>query len=84
MAESSIIEPKDLDFPDCEKKPEPMLAEISSEILTLKEAKERLEKEMVVSALEKQKGNVVKTAEILGVSRPTLYDLLKKHGLHQS
>jgi len=81
MAESSIIEPRDMDFVDSEKMPETKPRELSSEILTLKEAKERVEKEMVIAALEKQKGNVVKTAEVLGISRPTLYDLMKKHGL---
>ena len=83
MAESTIIEPRDLDFLDTETKPEPKQPETSSEILTLKEAKERVEKEMVIATLERQKGNIVKTAEVLGVSRPTLYDLMKKHGLHQ-
>ena len=84
MAESTIIEPRDLDFLDTKKMSELKQAKISTEILTLKEAKERVEKEMVIAALEKQKGNVVKTAEILGVSRPTLYDLMKKYGLHQA
>ncbi|MBN2426843.1 MAG: PEP-CTERM-box response regulator transcription factor [Deltaproteobacteria bacterium] len=83
MAESTIIEPGDLDFVTVERTNEPSQVEKDSKILTLKEAKERVEKEMVVAALEKQKGNVVKAAELLGVSRPTLYDLMKKHGLHQ-
>jgi two-component system, NtrC family, response regulator len=83
MADSTIIEPKDLDFLETEEKPKPKKESFTSEIMTLKEARERIEREMVVAALERQKGNVVKTAEVLGVSRPTLYDLMKKHGLHQ-
>jgi two-component system NtrC family response regulator len=41
-----------------------------------------VEKEMVVSALDKHSGNIAKAAEELGTSRPTLYDIMKKHGLY--
>jgi two-component system NtrC family response regulator len=40
-----------------------------------------VEKELLLLALEKEQGNIVRAAEVLGVSRPTLYDLMKKHGL---
>jgi two-component system NtrC family response regulator len=50
--------------------------------LTLKEAKSRVERALLISSIEQNRGNIVKTAEALRVSRPTLYDLLKKHGLH--
>jgi two-component system NtrC family response regulator len=52
-------------------------------IFSIIQAKERPEKEMIVFALEKQQGSVIKTAEILGVSRSTFYDFMRKHGLHQ-
>jgi two-component system, NtrC family, response regulator len=48
---------------------------------TLKEARSRLEKELALNAMEKHAGNMAKVAEELGVTRPTLYDLLRKHGL---
>lgn len=35
----------------------------------------------VVRALAKVDGNIAKAAELLGVSRPTLYDLMNRHGL---
>jgi len=31
-----------------------------------------------VAALGRSNGNIVKASEILGVSRPTLYDLMKR------
>ncbi|MDY0226576.1 MAG: helix-turn-helix domain-containing protein, partial [Desulfomicrobium apsheronum] len=46
---------------------------------TLKEARAMLEKKMVLSALSRFEGNIVKASEALGISRPTMYDLLKKH-----
>jgi len=53
----------------------------SSRTMTLKEARDRVERDMLVAAMEKHEGNIAKAAESLGISRPTLYDLMKKHGL---
>ena len=50
--------------------------------LKLREARLRVEKELLLLAVKKHQGNVVAMAAELGVSRPTLYDLMKKHGLH--
>jgi two-component system NtrC family response regulator len=44
----------------------------------LKGAREALEKDFIQRALVKNKGNVTKAAEELGVSRPTLYELMEK------
>ncbi len=46
---------------------------------TLKEARATLERKMVVAAMAKHDGNILKASEALGVSRPTMYDLLKKY-----
>ena len=51
--------------------------------LSLKEARYRIEHQLLQQVLEKTAGNVQHAAEHLRVSRPTFYDLLKKHGLHQ-
>jgi two-component system NtrC family response regulator len=48
---------------------------------TLKEARERLEKEMIQNALRKHKGKISSAAVELGVGRPTLYDLMEKLGI---
>jgi two-component system NtrC family response regulator len=48
---------------------------------TLKEAKEALEREILVNALHDNNGNISKTAKSLGISRPTLYDLMARYGL---
>lgn len=51
--------------------------------LSLKEARYQIEHQLLQKVLEETTGNVQKAAERLKVSRPTFYDLLKKHGLHQ-
>ena len=37
--------------------------------------------ESVTAAVERNRGNIARAAEELGISRPTIYDLIKKHGL---
>jgi len=46
--------------------------------LDLRTVRERAERLAVVGALARADGNIVKAAEILGVSRPTLYDLMNR------
>ena len=48
---------------------------------TLREARDKAEQQVVSAALEQHHGNILKASEQLGISRPTLYDLMKKHGL---
>jgi two-component system NtrC family response regulator len=47
----------------------------------LREARESLEREMVQSALRKHAGKITSAAVELGVSRPTLYELMEKLGI---
>jgi two-component system NtrC family response regulator len=47
----------------------------------LKDARESLEREMITSSLRKHGGKIAPAAVELGVSRPTLYDLMEKYGM---
>jgi len=69
MAEGKRITPADLEM----AVPHPR-----SERLNLKEARETLEKELIERALDRNRGNITKAAMDLGISRPTLYDLMQK------
>jgi two-component system NtrC family response regulator len=52
--------------------------------ITLKEARENLERELVEQALRKHSGKVTAAAAELGVSRPTLYELMERLGLRKA
>ena len=79
MCEGPIVEPADLGLAG---NPTARLSPAAVEGMSLKEARDRLEREMVSRAIETQEGNIVRAAEMLGVSRPTMYDLMRKHALH--
>lgn len=57
---------------------------VSLPLLTLREARDMVERGAIMAAVDSSRGNLAKASEILGVCRPTLYDLMKKHGLHKS
>jgi len=48
---------------------------------TLKEAREQVEREIVQDALRRHRGKITAAALELGVSRPTLYELMEKLGI---
>jgi two-component system NtrC family response regulator len=48
------------------------------EVLDLRSVRDKAERDAVVNALARADGNVLKAAEMLGVSRPTLYDLMTR------
>jgi two-component system, NtrC family, response regulator len=48
---------------------------------SLQEARDATERALVVEALTRNAGNVTRAARDIQVSRPTLHDLMRKHGL---
>lgn len=51
------------------------------EFIDLRKVREEAERRAIVTALGRTNGNLLRTAEILGVSRPTLYDMMHRLGL---
>jgi len=49
--------------------------------LNLKAAREVADRRVIRHALARSEGNISSTAKLLGISRPTLYDLLKQYDL---
>jgi two-component system NtrC family response regulator len=73
MADVSIITAADLGL-------EPV-AEESIEYLNLRQVREEAERQAVTRVLARTNDNIVRAAEILGISRPSLYDLINRFGL---
>jgi two-component system NtrC family response regulator len=51
------------------------------EMLNLRQIREAAERTAVSSVLSRVNGNIARAAEVLGVSRPTLYDLMNRYGI---
>jgi two-component system NtrC family response regulator len=49
--------------------------------LNLKQIRDDADKQAILKTLARCDGNVLKTAELLGISRPTLYDMMARLGL---
>jgi two-component system NtrC family response regulator len=59
-------------------------APVEEEPFNLRQVRDEAEYRAIVRALARVEGNIVKASELLGVSRPTLYDLLERHGIKAS
>ena len=55
--------------------------EVDGDVLNLRQVRDEAERAAVVRVLARVNGNLSKAAEMLGVSRPTLYDLMDRFGL---
>lgn len=51
------------------------------EPINLRQVRDEAEYKAVVKALGRVDGNILKAAELLGISRPTLYDLMSRHAI---
>ena len=73
MADGKLVSAGDLDL-------DPAAMEDSAP-LNLKGAREQVDRQVIRKALARTEGNISGSAKLLGVSRPTLYDLLKQYDL---
>ena len=71
MAEGKLVGAVDLDLAN----------PAAAEALNLKAARESADRKVIRHALARSEGNISSTAKMLGISRPTLYDLLKQYDL---
>jgi two-component system, NtrC family, response regulator len=74
MADGKRVTAKDLELAD---------ALNAMPAQTLKDARESLEREMVQDALRRHRGKITSAAAELGISRPTLYELMEKLGIER-
>jgi len=74
MASGSRVTAKDLEL-------DQDLDATSSSAPTLRQAREHVEREMIQQALKRNSGRITSAAAELGISRPTLYELMDKLGI---
>jgi len=72
MAEGRWITPQDLELATSPQEPHPV---------SLREARESVERDVIQRALIKHRGKIAPAAAELGISRPTFYELMDKLGL---
>jgi len=74
MADGKQITAEDLELEDVEAQPMPF---------NLKEVREKAESDVIRRAVDFSEGNITKTAELLGITRPTLYSLMSRYGISE-
>ncbi len=74
LAEGQFVVPSDLEL-------QGLAASGQAIYVTLREAREELEREIISRNCRKTGGNVSKTAKELGIGKPTLYELMTRYGL---
>jgi two-component system NtrC family response regulator len=72
MTEGPLVSAADLDLPS---------GEVEGKSLDIRAARARAEREVIQLALTQAGSNLSKAAKLLGISRPTLYDLMQQHQL---
>jgi two-component system, NtrC family, response regulator len=76
MADARLVSAADLDLPTAHNG-----EAASSNVINLKAVRETADRTAIRHAIARTDGNISNAAKLLGVSRPTLYDLLKQYGL---
>jgi len=72
MADGKFVTAEDLDFGE---------EDDDELLLNLKAAREAADRKAIRRAISRTEGNISSAAKLLGISRPTLYDLLKQYDL---
>lgn len=73
MTEGKFVSVDDLQFD---------LIDDDDRLLNLKAAREAADRRAIGRAIARTEGNISNAAKLLGISRPTLYDLLKQYEIH--
>jgi len=74
MAEGAQVTAEDLELP---------VPDGETSVCTLRQAREEAERRVIRQALALADGNMSRTAEILGITRPTLYSVLEKYQMRE-
>jgi len=72
MAEGKYVTPEDMSLESVESRPPS---------LNLREVRKEAEGQAIRRALVHASGNISRAAKLLGITRPTLYDMLEKYGI---
>jgi two-component system NtrC family response regulator len=72
MADGKLVTAEDLDLDSGDEETLP---------INLKAAREGADRRSIRQALARAENNISNAAKLLGISRPTLYDLLERYGL---
>jgi two-component system NtrC family response regulator len=75
MADGKLVTAMDLDLPRTDG------ADQGAEIINLRAVRDTADRVAIRRAIARTEGNISNAAKLLGISRPTLYDLIKQHGL---
>ncbi len=73
MADGPLLSLEDLSLPAADEQPT---------LFNLRDVRQRAERAAIRQVMTLSQGNVSRASELLGVSRPTLYDLIEKYGLN--
>jgi two-component system, NtrC family, response regulator len=73
MCDTKLVTASDLDLGD--------LGDDDADVINLKTVREGADKTAIRRAVARTEGNISNAAKLLGISRPTLYDLIKQHGI---
>jgi two-component system, NtrC family, response regulator len=74
MCDGKFVSAADLDFSTGN-------AGEDEDVINLKTVREKADQTAIRRAIARTEGNISNAAKLLGISRPTLYDLIKQHGL---